>query len=109
MAGQEHSVIPFVVMYLLFQIPPTILELVAYYGRGGLVPFDTTLDDTFHQTYQMYDDWHIYLKRFADRPQSEASRSYYAYLDWSAAAWDKSIYIHRRNLEIGRASCRERV
>lgn len=98
MGAHEQVILPFAVIYLLFQIPPTMYEIYAYYLRGGLVQFDCSADDTMHQVYSAWTDWFVYFKRFVDRPQSEAARAYFAYLDWSAAAWDKSIYIHRRFL-----------
>lgn len=98
MGSQEQMLMPFAVIYLLLQIPPTMQEIYCYYVRGGLVQFDVSMDDTFHQTYQSYTDWWVYMKRFLDRPQSEAARAYFAYLDWSAAAWDKSVYMYRRRL-----------
>jgi hypothetical protein len=98
MTGFDHFFLPVGIMYLLLQIPPTMNEILTYFLRGGLVMFDCTRDDTFHYYYQSYTDWYCYLKRFCDRPKSDGANAYFAYLDWSAAAWDKSIYVYRRSL-----------
>ena len=100
MGGWDNVAHPFLVCVLLWQIPPTIAEVSWYYLRGGLVPHDEAQRNEHleHVMTQMYRDYTIYLKRFLDRPKSEASRAFYAYLDWSGTHWDKSIYMHRRNL-----------
>ena len=94
----DHVILPVAIMYLLFQIPPTLFEVYAYYMRGGLVEFDISMDGTFHQDYSAWLDWHIYIKRFLDRPNSDAAKAFYAFLDWSACAWDRSVFINRRFL-----------
>lgn len=98
MAGWDQTVIPFFVFYLLLQIPPTLQEVFAYYARGGLVKYDITMDETFGPQYDQMRDNVIYLKRFCDRPTSEAAKAFYGYLDWSSAVWDKCIITWRRNL-----------
>lgn len=98
MAGLDVAWIPFGVMYLLYLLPPTMMEIYSYYTRGGLVRFEEMkYDDTFMKDFVWYNDRQIYGKRFLDRPKSEAARAFYGYLDWSAEAYDKSTYIYRRN------------
>jgi hypothetical protein len=101
MGGFDHLLAPFLVVYLLANIPPTLLEILAYYQRGGLCIWDFHADATWHPYYTAYTDWWIYFKRYCDRPNTEAAKAFYAYLDWSAAAWDKSIYMHRRTMAKG--------
>eukprot|EP00760_Papus_ankaliazontas_P006862 PhM_4_TR13199/c0_g1_i1/m.24856 len=98
MGGLEQIALPFVVLWLVIQIPPTMMELYCYYVRGGLVALDFTKEDGWQANYMANTDWYVYLKRFCDRPTSKAAKAYYGYLDWSSAAWDKSVYIARRNL-----------
>lgn len=98
MAGWDHLILPTVVCYILINIPPVMFELYSYYVRGGCVVFDMSTDDTQHPQYTCNTDWWVYYKRFLDRPKSIAARAYFSYLDWSAASWDKSIYIHRRQM-----------
>jgi len=98
MGGVEHLLLPCMIGYLLFNIPPTLWEIYTYYLRGGLVIYDCHRDDTFMSHLTCYTDWWVYFKRFCDRPPGEASKAYFAWLDWSAPVWDKSIYIHRRQM-----------
>lgn len=97
MAGLDHLFAPLFICYLLLQIPPTLMEVYCYYVRGGLIAFDCHMDETWNANNLMYTDWYIYYKRFCDRPKSDAAKAFYSYLDWSAAAWDKSVYLFRRN------------
>mmetsp|Transcript_54116 Transcript_54116/g.62229 ORF Transcript_54116/g.62229 Transcript_54116/m.62229 type:complete len:192 (-) Transcript_54116:378-953(-) len=98
MAGWDNAVIPFFVVYILYQIPPTLHEVYAYYVRGGLVKFDIHMDETFTAQSDQQRDNTVYMKRFCDRPTSEAAKAFYGYLDWSSSVFDKSIMVGRRNL-----------
>jgi len=89
---------PIVVCYILLNLPATLHEVEAYYRRGGQVMFDCARDDTWNKVLLGYTDFWIYLKRYLDRPKTEAAKAYYAYLDWSAAPWDKNIYCYRRRM-----------
>jgi hypothetical protein len=96
MGGWDHLLAPVVVCYILLNLPATLYEIEAYYRRGGQVMFDCMRDDTWNKVLISYSDFWIYFKRYLDRPKSEAGKAYYAYLDWSAAAMDKNIYMYRR-------------
>ena len=96
MSGYDHVFASAFVCYMILQVIPTLMELFNYYCRGGLVTYDVHLDDTFAQFYQAQPDFYIYMKRFLDRPTSDAAKAYYSYLDWSGVPWDKNIYLHRR-------------
>ncbi|XQJ29642.1 hypothetical protein NXY56_005701 [Leishmania guyanensis] len=99
MAGLDVAWIPFTVMYLLYLIPPTLMEVYSYYSRGGLVRYeDIKYDDSFCPQYQWNRDTEVYYKRFLDRPTSEASNAFFSWLDWSSESYDRTIYILRRNL-----------
>ena len=98
MGGLEHVALPLVVLWLIIQIPPTLMELFCYYTRGGLVCMDYHKDDGWTPNYNSATDWYIYLKRFCDRPTSQGAKAYYGFLDWSSSTWDKSIYMFRRNM-----------
>lgn len=98
MAGWDNVAIPFFLVYVLYQIPPTLMEVFSYYTRGGLVKWDITLDETFTPQYDQMRDNMVYMKRFLDRPTSEAAKAFYGYLDWSSGMYDKSILMWRRNL-----------
>ncbi len=98
MPGVEQMCYPFVILYVLFQIPPTLMEVFSYYTRGGCVKFEGMLDDTFNRLYFNTLDTQIYWKRFLDRPTSEASRAFYGWLDWSSGVADRNIVVWRRNL-----------
>jgi len=98
MGGWDHFMAPIVVCYIVMNLPATLYEIDAYYKRGGQVMFDISKDDTWNKVLLSYTDFWIYLKRYLDRPKTEAAKAYYAYLDWSAAAWDKSIYMYRRRM-----------
>ena len=98
MAGFEQVCIPFAIVYLLYQIPPTLMEVFSYYTRGGMVKYEGSGDDTFNRMFFSMSDTRIYWKRFLDRPTSDGAKSFYAYLDWSSAIWDKNIYHWRRNM-----------
>ncbi|EAN96877.1 hypothetical protein C3747_55g132 [Trypanosoma cruzi] len=98
MTGMDTAWIPFAVLYILYQIPPTMMEVYSYYSRGGLVGIeDIKYDDTFTFHFQWLHDKDIYLKRYCDRPISEAGKAFFSWLDWSAEAYDRSIYVMRRN------------
>lgn len=98
MAGADVAWIPFAVMYLLYLIPPTLMEVYSYYTRGGLVRYeDLKYDDSFMSQFQWLNDKDIYFKRFVDRPTSEAGKAFFSWLDWSAESYDRSIYVLRRN------------
>ncbi|RNF13657.1 uncharacterized protein Tco025E_06103 [Trypanosoma conorhini] len=98
MTGLDTVWIPFAVMYLLYQIPPTMMEVYSYYSRGGLVSIeDIKYDDTFMCHFQWLNDKDIYFKRYCDRPKSEAGKAFFSWLDWSAESYDRSIYVQRRN------------
>lgn len=98
MAGLDVAWLPFTVMYLLYMIPPTLMEVYSYYSRGGLVRFeDIKYDDTFAPQFIWTNDMHIYMKRFLDRPESEAGKAFFSWLDWSAESYDRTLYIWRRN------------
>lgn len=98
MAGLDVAWIPFAVMYLLYLVPPTLMEVYSYYSRGGLVRFeDIKYDDSFMSLFQWSLDKDIYWKRFLDRPTSEAGKAYFSWLDWSGESYDRSIYMLRRN------------
>ncbi|TPP43628.1 hypothetical protein CGC20_33900 [Leishmania donovani] len=99
MAGLDVAWIPFTVMYLLYLIPPTLMEVYSYYSRGGLVRYeDLKYDDSFCPQYQWNRDTEVYYKRFLDRPTSEAGKAFFSWLDWSSESYDRTIYILRRNL-----------
>jgi hypothetical protein len=98
MGGLDHCAGPFLVMLVVSQIPPTLMEILRYYIGGGLVEFEHKQDETFNKFWSSHNDWWIYYKRFLDRPKSDGAKAYFAWLDWSASTWDKSIYIHRRQL-----------
>jgi hypothetical protein len=98
MGGFEHLMAPIVVCYILLNLPATLLEVEAYYRRGGQVMFDCSRDDTWNKILLSYTDFWVYLKRYLDRPKTEAAKAYYAYLDWSAGPWDKNIYMYRRRM-----------
>lgn len=98
MAGWDNAAIPFFVVYVLLQIPPTLQEVFCYYTRGGLVKYDISLDETFGPQVDQLRDNMVYFKRFLDRPVSEAAKAFYGYLDWSSSTYDKSILVWRRNL-----------
>ncbi|CCW70604.1 unnamed protein product [Phytomonas sp. Hart1] len=99
MAGLDVAWIPFAIMYVLYLIPPTMMEVYSYYSRGGLARYeDIKYDDTFMSVFQQMFDHEIYLKRFLDRPTSEAGKAFFAWLDWSAEPYDRSRYMYRRNL-----------
>eukprot|EP00759_Apiculatamorpha_spiralis_P012453 PhF_6_TR19490/c0_g1_i1/m.28470 len=98
MGGLEHIALPMVVLWLIIQIPPTLLELFCYYFRGGLVTYDFHRDDSWNANQLAHADFYVYAKRFCDRPTSTAAKAFYGYLDWSSSAWDKSMYVFRRNL-----------
>jgi hypothetical protein len=83
------------------QIFPLLGEVEHYYRRAGQVIFDISLDDTFNVNQQAHTDWFVYYKRFCDRPQGEASKAWFTYLDWAAPVWDKSAYVARRNMAKG--------
>lgn len=98
MAGYDVVWMPFAVMYVLYMIPPTLMEVYAYYSRGGMVYYeDFKYDDTFTKSFIWAHDAEIYFKRFLDRPKSEASKAFYSWLDWSGMPYDHSLYILRRN------------
>lgn len=101
MGSIDHLIVPVALCYVLMNIPPMLWEIYAYYLRGGLVMHDIHFDDTWHPYYQAHTDWWVWFKRYVDRPNTEAAKAYYAYLDWSAGAWDKSVYIHRRLMAKG--------
>lgn len=102
MAGLDVVWIPFGVLYLLYLIPPSLMEIYCYYSRGGLVRYeDLKYDDSFTSNFQWQIDKDIYFKRFLDRPTSEASKAFFSWLDWSAESYDRSVYVHRRNLARG--------
>lgn len=98
MGGWDHLLAPIGICYILLNIPPTIFEIDAYYRRGGQVMFDVHTDDTWDKNLKSMVDFWVYYKRYLDRPKTEAAKAYYAYLDWSAAPWDKQIYIYRRRV-----------
>ncbi len=98
MPGVEQAVYPFVIMYILYQIPPTLMEIFSYYTRGGCVKYEGPCDDSFNRTWFAQSDMNIYWKRFLDRPTSEAARAYYGWLDWQAAVMDCNILHFRRNV-----------
>lgn len=98
MAGWDNVAIPFFIVYVLYQIPPTLMEVFSYYSRGGLVKYDIHLDETFTPHIDQMRDNMVYMKRFLDRPTSEAAKAFYGYLDWSSGVFDKSILVWRRNL-----------
>jgi len=98
MAGWDHVFVPFFLVYVLYQVPPTLMEIFSYYTRGGLVKYDIHYDETFTPHYDQMRDNMVYFKRFLDRPTSEAADAFYGYLDWSSAVYDKSLLIWRRNL-----------
>ncbi|CCW62773.1 unnamed protein product [Phytomonas sp. EM1] len=98
MAGFDVAWIPFAIMYLLYLIPPTMMEVYSYYSRGGLVRYeDVKYDDSFMSHLQFMFDSDIYMKRFLDRPTSEAGKAFFSWLDWSSETYDRSIYMKRRN------------
>ncbi|KAL7699987.1 hypothetical protein N2W54_004488 [Lotmaria passim] len=98
MAGLDIAWIPFCVMYLLYLVPPTLMEVYSYYSRGGLVRYeDIKYDDTFVPQLVWNFDTDTYYKRFLDRPTSEAGRAFFSWLDWSAESYDRTIYMLRRN------------
>ena len=97
MAGWDQALMPAFVMYVILQIPPTLMEVFSYYSRGGLVHFENRFDDNYNPLFQAERDHYIYTKRFCDRPTSDAAKAFYAYLDWSSATWDKNHLIWRRN------------
>ncbi|EPY30418.1 hypothetical protein STCU_00450 [Strigomonas culicis] len=102
MGGLDIAWIPFTIMYLLYLIPPTLMEVYCYYSRGGLTKFeDVKYDDTFMQMFQWNIDRHTYMKRFLDRPESEAGKAFFSWLDWSAETYDRSTYLYRRNMARG--------
>jgi len=94
--------IPFFIVWVLFQLPPTIMEVYTYYLRGGLVRWDKV--EKTDQGYPggtgvaFYIDMNVYWKRYVDRPTSEAAKAFYSYLDWSGESYDKSILIYRKNM-----------
>lgn len=97
MGGFDQWVLPLGVMYFGFNLIPLVQEIYCYYYRGGLVPFDYQKYDEHEMTPQWAaQDMRIYTRRYLDRPQTEAGKSYYAFLDWAGAMWDKSLYVHRR-------------
>lgn len=101
MPGWDHFFAPCVVMYALLTLPGTLMEVFCYYTRGGLVGHDVSMDESFNPMQEAAHDNMIYRKRFCDRPESEAAKAFYAYLDWSCGTMDKSIVQHRRNLARG--------
>lgn len=102
MAGLDVAWIPFSVLYLLYLIPPSVLEVWCYYSRGGLVRYeDLKYDDSFMNNFIYQNDKNIYFKRFCDRPKSDAGKAFFSWLDWSGETYDRCIYIHRRNLARG--------
>ncbi|EPY43366.1 hypothetical protein AGDE_00555 [Angomonas deanei] len=102
MAGLDTAWIPFAILYILYLVPPTLMEVYCYYSRGGLTKFeDTKYDDTFVQQFQWDNDRHVYMKRFLERPTSEAGKAFFSWLDWSAETYDRSTYVYRRNMSRG--------
>lgn len=96
MGGWDQILLPASVLYLILTIPPTVMEVFCYYTRGGLVQFETMRDETHQTFHEAARESMIYRKRFCDRPESEAAKAFYAYLDWSSGTQDKSIVFHRR-------------
>lgn len=101
MGGWDHLILPSCIIGTCVQVIPLLLEVQAYYARGGQVIFDITLDDTSQTNLGACTDWWVHYKRFCDRPPGEASKAWYAWLDWSSPVWDKSAYIARRNMAKG--------
>lgn len=101
MGGLDHFMAPIVVCYILLNLPATLFEIDAYYRRGGQVMFNCQRDDSWNKVLISYTDFWIYFKRYLDRPKTDAAKAYYAWLDWSAAPMDKSVYMYRRRLAKG--------
>lgn len=99
MTGFDVAWIPFGILYLLYLIPPTLMEVYSYYSRGGLIRFeDVKYDDTYMNHFVWTNNTYIYWKRFLDRPTSDAGKAFFSWLDWSGECYDRSVYVLRRNL-----------
>ena len=98
MSTWEHAFIPFFIIYVLYQVPPTMQEILCYYSRGGLVRDEADKEDQTTRAFWSHraDLW-VYAKRFLDRPTSEAAKAFFGFLDWSAVPYDRAVAIERCN------------
>ena len=98
MGGFDHFLVPTTIVYVAFNLPPIVQEINCYYLRGGQTVFDhTKLDEWQSVKTWFWADFNCYMRRYLDRPKTEAAKCYFAYLDWSSAVWDKNLYVWRRN------------